>query len=73
MAEFGEIVDATFTLSPEQVEVRQYGFSTIKFSGTPTVYHPGDVVNIPYSSGEVSTLEAIGLAWSAFASGVGPA
>jgi len=30
------------------------------------------VVNIPYGSGEVSTMEAIGLAWYAFSSGVTP-
>jgi hypothetical protein len=72
MAQFGEIVDATFTLSAEQVEIRKYGFSEIKFSGTPTVYHVGDVINIPYASGEVSTMQAVGLAWGAFASGIAP-
>ena len=30
MADFGEIVDGTFVLSPEQVESRKYGFSDIK-------------------------------------------
>ena len=72
MAEFGEIIDGTFFLSPEQVETRKYGYSPIKASGIPTVYHAGDVVNLPYASGEVSTMEAIGLAWGAFASGVIP-
>lgn len=73
MADFGEIVDGTFVLSPEQVEIRKYGFSEIKASGIPTIYHAGDVVNLPYATGETSTIEAIGLAWSAFSSGVGPA
>ena len=72
MANFGDIVDGTFVLSPEQQEVRKYGFSPIEASGTPTVYHPGDVVNIPYASGEISSMEAIGLAWAAFSSGVTP-
>lgn len=72
MADFGEIVDGSFSLSPEQVEERKYGFSEIKISGIPTVYHPGDVVNLPYASGEVSTMEAIGLAWFAFSSGITP-
>ena len=73
MADFGEIVDGTFVLSPEQVETRKYGFSDIKVSGIPTIYHAGDVVNLPYTTGETSTIEAIGLAWSAFSSGIGPA
>ena len=73
MADFGEIVDGTFVLSPEQVESRKYGFSDIKASGSPTIYHAGDVVNLPYTTGETSTIEAIGLAWSAFSSGIGPA
>jgi len=72
MAEFGEIVDGTFFLSPEQVEVRKYGYSPIKASGIPTVYHAGDVVNLPYASGEISTMEALGLAWGSFSSGVVP-
>jgi len=72
MADFGDIVDGTFILSSGQVERRKYGFSPIKASGIPTVYHAGDTVNLPYGSGEISTIQAIGLAWSAFASGVGP-
>tara|TARA_R100000005_G_C4829320_1_gene106543 strand:+ start:144 stop:365 length:222 start_codon:yes stop_codon:yes gene_type:complete len=73
MAEFGDIVDGTFILSPEQIESRKYGFSDIKASGIPTIYHAGDVVNLPYATGETSTIEAIGLAWSAFSSGIRPA
>ena len=72
MADFGEIIDGTFFLSQEQIETRKYGFSPIKASGVPTVYHAGDVVNLPYASGEVSTMEAIGLAWGALASGITP-
>lgn len=72
MADFGEITDGTFILSQEQIDARKYGFSPIKASGIPTVYHPGDVVNLPFESGEVSTIEAIGLAWSSFSSGVVP-
>lgn len=73
MAEFGDVVDGTFFLSPEQVQIRKYGYSPIKSSGVPTVYHAGDVVNLPYTSGEISTMEAIGLAWGSFSSGVTPA
>lgn len=72
MAEFGDVVDGTFFLSPEQVLTRKYGYSPIKASGIPTVYHAGDVVNLPYASGEISTMEAIGLAWGSFSSGVTP-
>lgn len=73
MPNFGDIVDGTFVLSEEQVDVRKYGFSPIEASGTPVVYHVGDVVNLPYTSGEISSIEAIGLAWAAFSSGVTPA
>lgn len=72
MADFGDIIDGTFTLSPEQVEIRKYGKSPIKSEGVPTVYHAGDVVNLPFASGEISTMEAIGLAWGSFSSGVVP-
>lgn len=72
MANFGEIVDGTFVLSEEQVAIRKYGFSPIEASGTPTVYHVGDVIHLPYGSGDVSSIEAIGLAWAAFSSGVTP-
>jgi hypothetical protein len=44
----------------------------VSFSGNPIVYTPGDVVHLPYASGELSTIQAVGLAWGAFASGVGP-
>jgi hypothetical protein len=30
MADFGEIIDGTFFLSQEQIEIRKYGFSPIK-------------------------------------------
>lgn len=72
MTNFGDIVDGTFFLSQEQINVRQYGGSPISASGIPTVYHVGDVVNLPYASGEISPIEAMGLAWGAFASGVTP-
>jgi len=72
MANFGDIVDGTFVLSEEQQAIRKYGFSPIDASGTPTVYHVGDVVNLPYGSGDVSSIEAIGLAWAAFSSGITP-
>jgi hypothetical protein len=72
MAGFGDIVDGTFFLSQEQIEVRQYGFSPITASGIPTIYHVGDVVNLPYASGEISPMDAMGLAWGAFSSGIVP-
>jgi len=72
MAEFGEIVDGNFILSAQQQAERKYGFSQIQFNGIPTVYHAADVVNLPYASGEISSIEAIGLAWAAFSSGVVP-
>jgi len=72
MPEFGDVVDSNFIYSQQQLDARIYGESAISYDGNPTVYHPGDVVHLPYQSGETSTMEAIGLAWAAFASGVGP-
>lgn len=70
---FGDVVESTFTYSSEQDNIRKYGFSDIQISGRPTVYHAGDVVHLPFESGEVSTIEAVGLAWGAYVSGIGPA
>jgi hypothetical protein len=72
MANFGDVVATNFIYSQEQLDGRIYGDSEIQYSGIPTVYHAGDVVHLPYQSGELSTMEAIGLAWAAFSSGVGP-
>jgi hypothetical protein len=72
MANFGDVVDTNFIYSAEQLNTRIYGESAIFYSGSPTVYHIGDVVHLPYSSGETSSMEAVGLAWAAFASGIGP-
>lgn len=72
MANFGDVVATNFIYSQEQLDGRIYGDSEISYSGIPTVYHAGDVVHLPYESGETSTMEAIGLAWAAFASGIGP-
>lgn len=69
---FGDVVQSTFIYSAEQDEIRKYGFSDIQISGRPTIYHAGDVVHLPYTSGEISTAEAIGLAWGAYASGIEP-
>lgn len=70
---FSYIIDTTFVFSEEQDGKRKYGFSEILYEGRPTVYHAGDVVNLPYRDSETSTMEAIGLAWAAEVSGVPPA
>jgi hypothetical protein len=69
---FGDVVETRYVTSEEQLKRSQFGFSPVSFSGNPIVYTPGDVVHLPYASGELSTLEAVGLAWGAFSSGVGP-
>jgi hypothetical protein len=69
---FGDIVETSFIYSNQQRDKRKYGDSDVQVSGNPAVYHAGDVVNLPYVSGERSTIEAIGLAWGAFTSGVLP-
>jgi hypothetical protein len=73
MTDFGEIVETRYILSEEQLNASKFGFSEVFYSGSPTVYSPGDVVNLPYTTGETSTINALGAAWAAYASGVGPA
>lgn len=70
---FSYIVDTTFVFSDDQDGKRKYGFSEIFYEGRPTVYHAGDVVNLPYRDNETSTMEAMGLAWAAEISGIPPA
>ena len=69
---FGDIVETNFIYSKEQIERRQFGQSPVEYSGIPAVYHAGDTVNLPYGSGEISSFNAMGLAWAASQSGVGP-
>jgi hypothetical protein len=61
----GDIVESPFIYGKPQREERRFGFSPIQLSGEPAIYHPGDVVYLPYAAGEVSSMEAVGLAWSA--------
>jgi len=70
---FGDVVDSNFIYSEEQRKKRKFGDSEIQVEGNPATYHAGDVVHMPYTAGETSTIEAIGLAWSGFANGVLPA
>jgi len=70
--QFKEIVETNFIYSDTQRDQRKYGKSEIQVSGQPAVYHVGDVINLPYEPTELSTIEAIGLAWQAFSSGVLP-
>ena len=73
MADFGEVIETRYVLSEEQLKTSKFGFSEVYYSGSPTVYSPGDVVHLPYATGETSTINALGAAWAAYASGVGPA
>ena len=72
VADFGEVIETKYVLSSEQLETSAFGNSPVYYSGSPIVYSPGDVINLPYTSGELSTMEAVGLAWSAYASGIEP-
>lgn len=67
---FGDVVESTTPASEEQSARRQYGFSPISYDGSPTVYKGGDVVHLPYENDEKSTMEAVGLAWAAYAEGI---
>jgi hypothetical protein len=73
MADFGEVIETRYILSEEQLKISKFGFSEVFYSGSPTVYSPGDVVNLPYTTGETSTMNALGNAWAAYASGIEPA
>lgn len=73
LPKFGDIIETHYIQSPNQIDTRKYGFSEIRASGTiPSVYHAGDVVHLPYASGEISTVEAIGLAWAAYLNNTPP-
>lgn len=72
MVDFGDVVETKYVLSEEQLRRSQFGFSPVYYSGNPIVYAPGDVVHLPYATGELSTTQAIGLAWGAYASGITP-
>ena len=69
---FGDVVDSSKAATEEQLTRRQYGFSSVYYDGSPTVYKPGDVVNLPYETNEYSSMEAVGLAWAAYAEGIPP-
>lgn len=72
MADFGDIIETKAVPQEGQLDTRKYGDSTVKYEGTPTAYHAGDLVHYPYSSGETSSMEAIGLAWSGYINGIAP-
>jgi hypothetical protein len=69
---FGDVVDTNNPASLQQTERRKYGFSPISYEGSPTVYKQGDVVHLPYETTERSGMEALGLAWAAYAEGIPP-
>jgi hypothetical protein len=70
---FGDIIQTQFIQSTNQIDTRMYGFSEIRATGdVPAVYHAGDVVYLPYQTTEVSTIEAMGLAWAAYLNGITP-
>lgn len=63
---FGDVVDSTKPASQAELDRRQYGFSEVSYEGSPTVYKTGDVVYLPYQITELSSMEAVGLAWEAY-------
>ena len=69
---FGDIIQTRVNLSNQQLGKREFGQSPIKLSGNPARYHAGDTVHQPFGSGETSTIFALGAAWEASVSGVGP-
>ena len=71
--QFGDVIRSAYIPSETQQKKREFGRSPVTISGIQTVYHNGDVVFLPFESGQISTIEAMGLAWAANQSGVGPA
>lgn len=67
--EFGDVIRTSSPPSSFQRARRQFGKSPIKISGEPTIYHAGDVSNQPYTSEDISAIEAMGLAWSGSVNG----
>jgi len=70
---FGDIIQTRVVLSEEQLTKREFGKSPVKLSGNPSRYHAGDTVNLPFGSGETSTINAMGDAWAASVTGGSPA
>jgi|GEM_PF-1933240 hypothetical protein len=70
---FGDIIQTRVDLSETQLSKREFGRSPVKLSGNPSRYHAGDTVNLPFGSGETSTISAMGAAWAATITGGGPA
>ncbi len=70
---FGDIVETNFVYGEKQIATREFGRSPVEYEGNPAIYHTGDTVNLPYPSGDTSTASAMGAAWSANQSGIGPA
>ena len=66
---FGDVIRTSSRLTSAQLAKREFGRSEIKISGDPTRYHTGDVINQPYTSGDISAIEAMGLAWSGSVNG----
>jgi hypothetical protein len=66
---FGDVIRTGSPLTSAQKAKREFGRSPIKISGDPTRYHTGDVSNQPYTSGDISAIEAMGLAWSGSVNG----
>ena len=69
---FGDIIQTRVDLSEDQLTKREFGRSPVKLSGNPSRYHAGDTVNLPFGSGETSTIGAMGDAWAATVTGGSP-
>lgn len=63
MSEFKKIVERSAQDSQRQVSQRLGGYAETRYQGRGVTIHAGDVINLPYPAGELSTIEAIGQAW----------
>lgn len=63
MSDFKKIVERVAPDSARQKDVRFRAYAETKFEEQGTTIRAGDVINMPYPSGTVSAIEAVGSAW----------
>lgn len=63
MSDFKKIVERVSRDSERQQDVRLRAYADTKYEEKGTAIRAGDVINMPYPSGTVSAIEAVGSAW----------
>jgi hypothetical protein len=63
MSTFKKIIERSAQDSRRQEDIRLRAYADTTFNERGTNIKAGDVINMPYPSGTVSTIEALGEAW----------